>query len=336
MTSPAVVVRSPFEASLRTHDLLVTLTPLAIANGATNCDHLPVEPVPRLMTVERDASKAVDATTCLGTPDPGPGPSLFPLSVMLPPSPSLASARERRSVTCSARYKSFLESASPAAKRKHSVSLSDSLVTSPPSIPALALAPVSAGADMEKLTIGAHALPSPCSPPAPSRSKRKLATPSCASAVADDSDALPSVSPQVITPSNKRPRTPRIHPSAGPLSSPRLRRVSSAESDFILPFAMPASMWLFVLCLPFPLIISRLRFSLFFFFFWFSSSLFVCCAEHNTSLLITHPLSGGDGEIKHTAFNSEAWAGTRNALAEDAGEGSRAFIEGRPPQWTGR
>ncbi|MBM4409997.1 MAG: hypothetical protein FJ037_01485 [Chloroflexi bacterium] len=35
-------------------------------------------------------------------------------------------------------------------------------------------------------------------------------------------------------------------------------------------------------------------------------------------------------------LQNEAWAGTRNALAEDAGEGQRAFIEGRPPQWTGR
>ncbi len=35
-------------------------------------------------------------------------------------------------------------------------------------------------------------------------------------------------------------------------------------------------------------------------------------------------------------LQNEAWAGTRVALSEDQGEGRRAFIEGRPPQWTGR
>ena len=35
-------------------------------------------------------------------------------------------------------------------------------------------------------------------------------------------------------------------------------------------------------------------------------------------------------------LQNEAWAGTRVGLSEDQGEGRRAFIEGRPPQWTGR
>ncbi len=35
-------------------------------------------------------------------------------------------------------------------------------------------------------------------------------------------------------------------------------------------------------------------------------------------------------------LQNEAWAGTRVAQSEDAGEGSRAFLEGRAPKWTGR
>lgn len=35
-------------------------------------------------------------------------------------------------------------------------------------------------------------------------------------------------------------------------------------------------------------------------------------------------------------LQNEAWAGTRVALSEDQGEGRRSFLEGRPPQWTGR
>lgn len=35
-------------------------------------------------------------------------------------------------------------------------------------------------------------------------------------------------------------------------------------------------------------------------------------------------------------LQNEAWAGTRVALAEDAREGSKAFLEGRAPNWTGR
>lgn len=35
-------------------------------------------------------------------------------------------------------------------------------------------------------------------------------------------------------------------------------------------------------------------------------------------------------------LQNEAWAGTRAALAEDRQEGTRSFLEGRLPQWTGR
>lgn len=35
-------------------------------------------------------------------------------------------------------------------------------------------------------------------------------------------------------------------------------------------------------------------------------------------------------------LQNEAWAGTRLQLTEDAGEGRAAFIENRPPKWTGR
>lgn len=35
-------------------------------------------------------------------------------------------------------------------------------------------------------------------------------------------------------------------------------------------------------------------------------------------------------------LQNEAWAGTRVALSDDQGEGRRAFLENRPPQWTGR
>lgn len=35
-------------------------------------------------------------------------------------------------------------------------------------------------------------------------------------------------------------------------------------------------------------------------------------------------------------LQNEAWAGTRVALSEDAGEGRDAFLEGRAPKWTGR
>lgn len=35
-------------------------------------------------------------------------------------------------------------------------------------------------------------------------------------------------------------------------------------------------------------------------------------------------------------LQNEAWAGTRAALSEDAGEGRSAFLENRPPKWTGR
>jgi len=35
-------------------------------------------------------------------------------------------------------------------------------------------------------------------------------------------------------------------------------------------------------------------------------------------------------------LQNEAWAGTRTALSEDAGEGRAAFLENRPPRWKGR
>jgi len=35
-------------------------------------------------------------------------------------------------------------------------------------------------------------------------------------------------------------------------------------------------------------------------------------------------------------IQNEAWAGTRVAQSEDAGEGMRAFAERREPNWTGR
>jgi 2-(1,2-epoxy-1,2-dihydrophenyl)acetyl-CoA isomerase len=35
-------------------------------------------------------------------------------------------------------------------------------------------------------------------------------------------------------------------------------------------------------------------------------------------------------------LQNEAWAATRNGLAEDSGEGGRSFLEKREPKWTGR
>ncbi|MCA9851497.1 MAG: enoyl-CoA hydratase/isomerase family protein [Dehalococcoidia bacterium] len=35
-------------------------------------------------------------------------------------------------------------------------------------------------------------------------------------------------------------------------------------------------------------------------------------------------------------IQNEGWAGTRVALSQDSGEGARAFLEGRAPNWTGR